>query len=472
VASIPRYLETARKNLEAGIAAGDTPDWRMIERDGLVTTDEEARFFEKTLPDIAAERTSEQWFARETVAALRDRGAAAAQAFRRLRVFIASRLATLPHQDRFALGASEYEWALHNNLGITATAAELYDKAWPIVEQTRSALVAAARRVAEERRLALRWDAAHENASVRAVFDMLARDVPRDDDDVLRLYRNVCQRLVDYGRANELFAIPAHYSLDVTTTPPVLQSSIDGAAYYTAPPFKGTGVGRFYVTATHGDRELLKQHNRAAMADLAAHEGFPGHDWHYKAMTRERQRIAPVRWLTPGEVEGSASMWADSMATEGWALYAESLLSEPTRQSRHGFYAPEELIYQLQGQLLRDMRVRIDTGIHTGRLSYDGAVDLLSATLDFLPGSCGGASLSTDKRASCSMAEREVFRYAKWPTQAITYQLGKQRILALRARAQALAPGPAGERRFHELFLSQGTIPPDLFAAALLSQLN
>jgi uncharacterized protein (DUF885 family) len=227
------------------------------------------------------------------------------------------------------------------------------------------------------------------------------------------------------------------------------------------------------VTPTGGNPAELKENNRASLADLAAHEGFPGHDWHYKAMTRYRDLIAPVRWLTPGEVEGSSSMWSDSMAAEGWAHYAEALMAESTARNQSGFYTPEERVYQLKGQLLRDLRVRVDIGIHTGRLGYDDAVDLLSTTLDALPGSCRASGpQSADKRASCTSAEKALFRYSKWPTQAITYHLGKQRILAMRAKAATLAPGAAGLRRFHVLFLQQGTIPPDTFEQELLTELR
>jgi len=69
-------------------------------------------------------------------------------------------------------------------------------------------------------------------------------------------------------------------------------------------------VGRFYVTPTGDDPALLRQlHNLDAQADLAAHEGFPGHDWNYKVMTEYRAVISPIRWLTPGAVEDSSSMW-------------------------------------------------------------------------------------------------------------------------------------------------------------------
>jgi uncharacterized protein (DUF885 family) len=304
------------------------------------------------------------------------------------------------------------------------------------------------------------------------VMSKLGEDHPKSDEEMVRWYHEAALRLVQFARDHDMFDIPADYRLEVTVTPPPLEASIDGAAYYPAPPFQSGGVGRFYVTPTKGDPAKLAEANRAAIADLSAHEGFPGHDWHYKVMTRHRDLISPVRWLTPGEVEGSASMWEDSMAAEGWALYTEALMAEPQPGAPEGFYTPEERLYQLQGQLYRDLRVRIDTGLHTGRLGFDEAVDLFSETVDFLPGPCAGKDLSGEKKASCDSAQRAIFRYSKWPTQAITYRLGKQRILDLRARAEQIAPGPQGRKRFHLLFMQQGTIPPGYFEDALLAEMK
>lgn len=472
VGAVPAYLRVARSNLQAGMLSGDVPDRRMVERDGLATSEENAKYFETTLPALAAERTKGQPFAESVVAELRTGGAAAAVAFRDFRGFVERFLATLPRQDRFAFGETEYDWALKNNLRVESTAAELFEKSWPIVRKTRDELMAAARVVAEKSARELPWDEAHREASTRAVFDLLARDYPKSDDEMVRWYHDTALRLVQFARDNRMFDIPESYRLEVVVTPPVLASSIEGAAYYPAPPFRAGGVGRFYVTPTGGDVEKLKQNNRASIADLAAHEGFPGHDWHYKVMTQYRDEISPVRWLTPGEVEGSSSMWEDSMAAEGWALYAEQLMSEPEPRAPRGFYTPEERVYELQGQLLRDLRVRIDTGLHTGRISFDEAVDLYSQVIDFLPGACRGEGLPPEKKASCEAATRAIFRYSKWPTQAITYQLGKHRILALRARAGRIASGAEGRRRFHLLFMRQGTIPPGDFEDALLAQMR
>ena len=85
------------------------------------------------------------------------------------------------------------------------------------------------------------------------------------------------ERAVAYGREHGLFDVPATYRLDVLPTPPVLGSA-GGAAYYPAPPFKKSGVGRFYLSPTGNDAAALKLNNRASIADTAVHEGFPGHE--------------------------------------------------------------------------------------------------------------------------------------------------------------------------------------------------
>src|SRR5205807_1738398 len=212
------YLATARRQLAAGVAAQRTPDWRMLSAFGLESTAADAEYFGSTLGQIAAANIGSVH--RDALLhELQAAGNQAAEAYRRLRDFVAdtffenpraSGVAALKSEyraDRFALGESEYDWALRNNLHLAGTAATLFE-------------------------------------------------------------------------------VPADYRLEVTVTPPPLRASIEGGAYYPAPPFKKSGVGRFYVSPTGDDAtELREEHNYAAMPDLAAHEGFPGHDWHYKLMT-------------------------------------------------------------------------------------------------------------------------------------------------------------------------------------------
>jgi uncharacterized protein (DUF885 family) len=333
-------------------------------------------------------------------------------------------------------------------------------------------MVSLAKEIAASRKIKV---AADGHDAVATVFDKLSSNAPKTDAQMIENYVQVGRKLVDYARRTGLFAVPDDYKLDVTITPPPLRSGIDGAAYYPAPPFKATGVGRFYVTPTDDNVEELKQqHNAYAIADLAAHEGFPGHDWHYKVMSQYREQISPVRWLTPGAVEDSSSMWEDSMAAEGWALYSEGLIAEPQSGAPNGFYSPEERLYQLRGLLYRNLRVRIDTGIHTGKLGFDDAVTLFSETVDFLPGSCKDAKAlkSPAKASSCKSARAAVNRYSRWPTQAITYRIGKDQILALRARAQRELGDKFSAQRFHLEFMKQGTIAAGYFGDELLDVLK
>jgi uncharacterized protein (DUF885 family) len=481
--AIPAYLGVAQRQLQAGLEAHTAPDWRVLRDFGLLSSAADAEYFSKSLPQLAA--TDLPPARREAlVRELQEAGNQAAAAYRALHDFIAATFfedvraegaagLKAPYRaDRFVFGATEYDWALHNNLRVNTSAAELYTGSWPVVQATRAEMIELAKRISASHQ----WPAqASGEATVRAVFEQMSQSAPHTDAEMADGYRRTGQRLVAYARTTGLFDVPADYRLDVTVTPPPLRASIEGAAYYPAPPFKQSGVGRFYVTPTDDNQaELRQEHNYAAMPDLAAHEGFPGHDWHYKVMTQYRDEIAPVRWLTPGAVEDSSSMWQDSMAAEGWALYSEALPAEPQKAAPQGFYTPEEHLYQLRGQLMRDLRVRIDTGLHTGKLPFEESVTLFSEVLDFLPGSCQDPqALKLDaKQASCKAARGAITRYARWPTQAITYHLGKEQILALRGRAQQALGSRFSAKRFHVEFMKQGTIPAGYFGEELLRSLR
>jgi uncharacterized protein (DUF885 family) len=478
VRSIPRYLNTAQAQLEIGMKAGHAPDPRMLVRDGLNTSEANAKYFGETLPKLAEKRMGGADRER-SLTELHDACKDAAAAYDEFRKFLAAtffesaagkKVKAEFAGDRYAMGEEEYNWAIKNNFKVDKTAAQLFDEAWPIVQATQTQMVDLARKIGAPHNWKLPADGP---AAVRAVFDELSKDYPKSDDEMISWYRDTAFRLVEYARKTGIFDVPADYKLEVVQTPPPLEASIDGAAYYSAPPFKNTGVGRFYVTPTHNDRAALQSNNRAALADLAAHEGFPGHDWHFKVMTSARDQISPVRWLTPGSVEDSSAMWEDSMPAEGWGLYAEALMGEPQPSAPDGFYTPEERLYQLQGKLYRDLRVRIDTGIHTGRMKYDEAVTLFSEVVDFLPGSCAPEAKKIDaKRASCESAERAIFRYSKWPTQAITYRLGKDQIYALREEAAKALGDKFSAKNFHLAFMKQGTIPVGYFHDQLLSDLK
>jgi uncharacterized protein (DUF885 family) len=470
VSAMPAYLEQVKGHLRAGLAAGNRPDWRMVERDGIAGAKNNADYFRKTLSDQANGYLAGQSFKGEVMAALSPACSAAAQAFADFEAFLKATYPAGDRQDRFAIGERDYEWRTKNNLHETRSAAELFAYGQQQTALYQGKLYEVAQEVAKDAGLSLPFGSpAEKNASVRKVMEHLSADSPKSDAELLAWYIDAGKRAVQYGREQRLFDVPADYRLDVTWTPPVLRSAID-AAYYPAPPFKKSGVGRFYLTPTGDDPAALRENNRASIADTAVHEGFPGHDWNYKYLSAHAENVSNIRWFTPGAVEDSSSMWEDSPGTEGWGLYAEELMAEPVPGRPHGFYTAGEHFYELQGQLLRAVRIVVDVGIHTGRMSYDQAVDFFAENVSFIPGARAKAASDPAAKAVYENAEKAIYRYSKWPTQAITYNIGKSAIVELREAYKA-ARGPGYQaKEFHEAFMRMGTIPPPLIRDELLAQ--
>ncbi|MBV9110720.1 MAG: DUF885 domain-containing protein [Gemmatimonadetes bacterium] len=434
----------------------------MVERDGIAGSRSNADYFRTTLIEQARKYVGDRAFGARMLARIGQASAAAADAWTQFATFLQQTYAG-DRTDRFAVGTAEYEWRLRNNLRETRTTAQLFDYGHQQVDLYQNRIYEVAERISRDNSLNLPFGTRDEkNASVRAVMEFLGKDSPRNDDELLQWYVDAGRRGVTYGRERQLFDIPADYRLDVYPTPPVLRSTID-AAYYPAPPFKKSGVGRFYLTPTGNDPAALKENSRSSVADTAVHEGFPGHDWHYKYMTQHAGEIANIRWLTPGAVEDSSSMWEDSMAAEGWALYAEELMSEPYEGHPYGFYTPGEYMYELQGQLLRSVRIVVDVGIHTGRMTFDQAIDYFNANVNFFPGAREKAATDPAAKAVSEGALRAIYRYSKWPTQAITYNLGKSAIQSLREAYRQAKGSAYSAKEFHERLMRMGTIPASYF---------
>jgi len=464
--AVPAFLQTAAANLRAGQAAGNPPDRRMVELDGIGGGKANAEYFAATLAPIAARYLGGRPFARTLVGRLEQAGAAAARAYRDFARTLETTFDRSESGDRFAAGVTEYEWRLKHCLNLQRSAAELYEYGAAQVAVYQSRMLEVAREIARDAKLGVEFSSDRESPAVlRRVLEHLSSDSPADDDELLRWYREAGERAVAYGRERRLFDIPADYRLEVVPTPPVLRSAVD-ATYYPAPPFKKSGVGRFYLTPTGNDPAELRLNNRSSVADTAVHEGFPGHDWHFKYMTQHAGEISNIRWLTPGSVEDSSAMWQDSMATEGWALYCEELMAAPVEERPHGFFSAGEHLYQLKGQLLRAVRVRVDVGLHTGRISFDQAVDYFTEHADFLPGACAQAATDAQARAVCEGARRAIYRYSKWPTQAVTYNLGMNQILELRDTVRARQGDQFSAREFHERLMRMGTIPQGYYKAS------
>src|SRR5215211_2279744 len=147
VSDIPRFLQAAQAQLEAGVKSGNTADHRMLLRDGVTTASANADYFAKKLPETAKERLAAGEASDQMLKQLDEASQKASEAYKNFAQFVRATFFDAAGdkltpkaqfaQDRYAFGEEEYNWALKNNLRMETTAAKLYEESWPVVEETR-----------------------------------------------------------------------------------------------------------------------------------------------------------------------------------------------------------------------------------------------------------------------------------------------------------------------------------------------
>ncbi|MEK7798331.1 MAG: DUF885 family protein, partial [Acidobacteriota bacterium] len=232
VRAVPAYLRAVQESLREGIAAGNVPDYRLVQYDGIETAGGNAAYFADTLPGQAAGHLQGQAHRDEVLAGLKEAGQAAAGAFRELGAFLEEAYRPFKAGDRYAAGEAEYEWRLRNNLRLDAneTAASLFEYGRTKVEESRGLLIEVAREVAGRRGLRLDWSGpAASLLSVRRVMDDLSREYPKSDAEMFATYRRKALDLVEYARRHGMFGLPESYRLEIVPTPPMLESTLEAA---------------------------------------------------------------------------------------------------------------------------------------------------------------------------------------------------------------------------------------------------
>jgi uncharacterized protein (DUF885 family) len=204
--------------------------------------------------------------------------------------------------------------------------------------------------------------------------------------------------------------------------------SAAGAGYQSPSP-DGSRPGIFYVNTFN-----LKAQPKFGMETLSLHEASPGH--HFQGAMQIELTDLPRFRRFGGYVAYS----------EGWALYSESLGRELGL-----FRDPMSWYGRLSDEMLRAMRLVVDTGLHTQGWSREQAARYMREN----------SSLADTDIAA------EVNRYIVWPGQALGYKIGDLRIQALR-RQYAAQLGPRFDiREFHWQVLKDGALPLDLLATKL-----
>jgi len=195
----------------------------------------------------------------------------------------------------------------------------------------------------------------------------------------------------------------------------------EAATHYNQGTPDGSRPG--HVMVNTGDFEHRKLIN---IESTAYHEGVPGHHMQI-SIAQELPELPPFRQQ---EFYGAY--------TEGWALYSEKLGKEM------GFYKDPYSDYgRLQDEMLRAIRLVVDTGFHSKHWTREQVVDYFHA------------HSAIDEPE----VQSETDRYISWPAQALSYKIGQLKIVELRERARKQLGDKFDLRAFHDEVLGAGALP-------------
>ncbi|RLQ21114.1 DUF885 family protein [Seongchinamella sediminis] len=238
------------------------------------------------------------------------------------------------------------------------------------------------------------------------------------------------QALLDYvngeiaritARMTPWFGTAVQQAVEVRAYPRDIEDGKPGGEYQ-SPPADGSAPGIFWINLR--DMQALP---RFTLKTFIYHETNPGHHWQ-RALNMGQAELPLLRRIAPYNAY-----------VEGWALYAEALAAEL------GMYEDDPWgdLGRLQDELLRAVRLAVDTGLHHQRWSRERAICFMAEV--------------TGKGEAETAAEVE--RYMAWPGQALGYKLGMLKIQALRARAEAQLGSRFDPAAFHDQVLRGGAVP-------------
>lgn len=244
--------------------------------------------------------------------------------------------------------------------------------------------------------------------------------------EVLDAYRKMYDALE--GKLPAYFSLVPKSKLVVELEPELTRAT--ASDHYTPPAADGSHPGVFWAVVNDP-----KDYSRTGMASLLLHEGVPGH--HFHAALLKEMPLPDFRMFSTENQNNAAY-------TEGWALYAETLGKD------FGLYDDPVSYYgHLNAEMLRAVRLVVDTGMHALGWSREKAITYMVETLG----------------VSEARAKNQVERYMVWPAQALSYKVGSLKILELRDKAQRELGGKFSYPAFHAVVLGEGTLPLPLLEA-------
>lgn len=222
------------------------------------------------------------------------------------------------------------------------------------------------------------------------------------------------------ARIAQLFELTPKSPLEIRPVPEFLEKNQAGAYYQQGTP-DGARPGVFYFNTYD-----LPSRTTPGIETLYLHEAAPGH--HFQISLAQENADLPNFMRFGG----------NTAFVEGWALYAEKLGPELGL-----FTDPYQRFGHYDDEMLRAMRLVVDTGLHSKGWSRDRAIQYM------LDNSAMGRTDATS----------EVERYIAIPSQALAYKVGQLKILELRDKARSALGGRFDIKGFHAQVLNTGALP-------------
>jgi uncharacterized protein (DUF885 family) len=415
LAAYPRRVDQELVRLRQGLALGWVPPRAVLERvlaaldRQLAASGDSSPFFKPFTQLGAAIPVPAQDALRE-----RARRALVDQvlpAQRRLRDFVAGEyLAAAPASGalaRYPGGAAVYDAKVRSETTTDLTAAQVHAIGLREVARVRTEI-----------------DHVMRDMAWKGDFTAFVKSLNSDPtyfvgspEALLAAHRDIAKRLD--AELPRLFAELPRITYGVKAMPSY--AGPDASAYYEPPALDGSRPGWFNANAA-GFR------NRPVwgLETLTAHETVPGH------------HLQSARAAELGELPKFRRTASFTAYDEGWGLYAETLGFEL------GLYKdPASRFGHLQMQMLRAVRLVVDTGIHAQGWSRQQAIDYLLE----------------QSQLDRGYVESEIDRYTSQPGQALGYMIGQLKIQELRDRARARLGERFDIRRFHMVLIDQGAVP-------------
>ena len=243
-----------------------------------------------------------------------------------------------------------------------------------------------------------------------------------DTDEGRDAYLAESKRYIDemYETVDQYFNILPKAPLEVRRVEEWREATAP-IAFYNQPSQDGSRPGIYYTNLAN-----MTSKQKHEIESIAYHEGAPGHHFQI-ALAQELEGVPTFQKFA-----------FFGAYVEGWGLYAERLGKEMGK-----FEDPYQDFGRLQNEMLRAIRLVVDTGAHSKGWTREQMIDYMLAN----------SAMSEHE------ATKETERYIDLPGQALSYKIGMLKILELRKKARDALGSRFDIGDFHDVVLTSGPVP-------------